>query len=170
MPINTELTLVPAYATKYFFEYFWRRHMCRRHVNKIVLNLTKDAALKDVMLAINLSISSDNTFCYIQIDVPPEVREQTEQLQLMSYAESILIEYLQHIRSLESSKNSYLLNESFNTMGITQQSNIPFVLFECEDFPKFLAILNNFNKVIAFSILHVFSIIFILIILFKTIL
>ena len=153
-PAYTVLYRTPLYALKYFIEYFVRKYLCKVHVRRIVKDLAMHKELKNVFVdTLSMSISDDYKFCYIECIVPEEVREQTEDMQLLAYAESVFIEYIRPLQNNPALNVQYLLN-TFATILLVKTNKTPFIIFDNENFVKFTALHNHMYKIIFYSILQ----------------
>lgn len=154
---NTILHNIKYKALLYLIEINYRKYKCKRHVDKVLKDLIANNNLKDAFVVANkLCISNDSLFLYVPFDdLPPEVKEQTEHMQLMSLAESFYIEKLQKIKADSVAMSTYTMQNLYSTIGIIENANAPFVLLEFKDFTHYLAIKNNIVKVLMYSALHI---------------
>jgi hypothetical protein len=165
-PAYNVLYRTPLYALKYLFEYFVRKYLCKVHIRKIVKDLAMYNELKDLFVdTLGMSMSTDYKFCYLEVDVPEEVREQTDDVQLMTYAESVFIEYSRALQKDSMFNTKYLLN-TFVTIGLVKTNKTPFIIFDNANFVKFVAISSNIYKIIAYSILQLIILTIITILIF----
>lgn len=154
---NTEIKKSFWRAPVLLVEYYIRKRLTKKFVNKFADDLIKYPDIKTVFVTLlNMSISDDECFLFLPFenDIPKEVRETTEPQQIMTLAESYMTERMQMILKDPLLMRSFIMQNIYSTMGYIPTANAPFILLESKHLPHLMAIKNNMNNIIGGTIFY----------------